>query len=301
VSSHPPLPRVGLWVGGADGLPAADLQRLGREVEAAGIEAVWVPEGIGRDSLLTSAILLSATERLHVGTAVTITWSRAPVMMVAGHQSLSEWFPGRFTLGIGVSHAPMNAMRGLEYTSPYRHLVDYLDRMDAARYGSVPAPSTRTLLGAQGPRMLSVAAKRLDGALPYLTTPDHTARAREILGADAVLAPEQGIVFATDPAEARAVARRNLAIYIDNFPNYRNSWFRQGFTESDLADGGSDRLVDALVAWGDDTAIARRARDHLDAGADHVVVQVLAPGGPGDRSALSPDALQRVVDLATTI
>lgn len=301
MSGHGPLPPIGLWAGGADGLPAAELGRLGRDVEEAGIGAVWVAEGIGRDSLMTAALLLSGTERLHVGTAVTITWSRAPVMMVAGQQSLSEWFPGRFTLGIGVSHGPMNAMRGLPYHTPYEHLGAYLDGMDAVTYGSVPAPSTRTLLGAQGPRMLALAADRLDGALPYLTTPEHTAAARGILGPDAVLAPEQGIVLATDPTEARAVARTNLAIYVDSLPNYRNSWLRQGFSESDLVDHGSDRLVDALVAWGDDDALAARIRAHLDAGADHVVVQVLAPGGPGDRSGLSPESIRRVAGLAESL
>jgi len=290
------LGRVGLWAGGADALPAAALQQLGRAVEAAGLPTVWVAEGLGRDSLLTSAILLSATERLHVGTAVSVTWSRAPVMMVGGQQALSEWFPGRFTLGIGVSHGPMNAMRGLDYASPYRHLTEYLDGMDAVTYASVAAPATRTLLGAQGPKMLALAAERLDGVLPYLTTPEHTAQARTILGPDAVLAPEQGIVFATDPAEARAVARANLAIYVEQLPNYRNSWLRLGFDASDLDDGGSDRLIDALVAWGGDDAAAARIRAHLDAGADHVVVQVLS----ADRG-LSADAIGRVAAIAASL
>lgn len=290
------LGRFGLWAGGADGLPAADLEALGQAVEAAGIPAVWVAEGIGRDSLLTSAILLSATNELRVGTAVTITWSRSPIMMVAGQQSLSEWFPDRFTLGLGVSHALMNQMRNLEYATPYQHLSEYLADMDKVNYGSVPAPSTRTLLGAQGPRMLALAAEHLDGALPYLGTPEHTAQVRAILGPDAIVAPEQGIVLSTDAEEARSIARASLSIYIDNFPNYYKNWFRLGFDESDLADHGSDRLIDALVAWGDEEAAITRIRAHLEAGADHVVIQVLSPD-----HRLTPEAIQRVADIGAAL
>ena len=295
MSTHS-LGRYGLWAGGADALPATELEAFGRAIEAAGIPAVWVAEGIGRDSLITSAILLSATDELRVGTAVTITWSRAPIMMVAGQQSLSEWFPDRFTLGLGVSHELMNQMRNLEYATPYQHLREYLPAMDAVNYGSVPAPSTRTLLGAQGPRMLALAAEHLDGALPYLGTPEHTAQVREILGPDAILAPEQGIVLSTDAEEARAIARASLSIYINNLPNYYKNWFRLGFDESDLADNGSDRLIDALVAWGDEAAAMTRIRAHLDAGADHVVIQVLSAD---HRPTL--EAIQRVADIGAAL
>ena len=149
----------------------------------------------------------------------------------------------------------------------------YLDAMDAARYGPPPpAEALPRVLAALRPRMLGLARDRTHGAHPYLTTPRHTARAREVLGAGPVLAPEQGFVLDTDPARARAVAREHLAPYL-KLPNYVNSWREEGFEDADVADDGSDRLVDALIAWGDEAAVAARVREHLDAGADHVCVQ----------------------------
>lgn len=292
MGAHAALGRIGLWASGADAMTADELQATARAVAAAGISALWIPEGLGRDSLLAAAIALSATETLHVGTDITVTWSREPVLMVAGQQSLSEWFPGRFTLGLGVSHGPMNAMRNLPYHSPLAHLREYLDALDATSYGSVAAPSTRTLLGAQGPKMLAVAGERLDGALPYLVTPDHTAAARDLLGPGAVLAPEQGIVLTDNADDARAAARANLSVYL-GLPNYTNNWKRLGFSDDDLTDGGSDRLVDALVAWGTEGA-RDRIRTHLDAGADHVVVQVLSP----DWARLDAETIERAAALA---
>lgn len=295
MGGHGELGRIGLWASGADAMTAAELGETARSVEAAGITTLWLPEGIGRDSLLAAAIALSATTTLHVGTDIAVTWSREPVLMVAGQQSLSEWFPGRFTLGIGVSHGPMNAMRNLPYHAPLAHLHTYLDALEAVAYGSVPAPSTRTLLGAQGPKMLAVASERLDGALPYLVTPEHTATARSILGAEAVLAPEQGIVLTDDRDEALGAARANLAVYLD-LPNYTNNWKRLGYTDDDLAGGGSERLIDGLIASGGDPA-RDRIDAHLDAGADHVVVQVLT----ADWARLTPDTIAQVAALTADL
>jgi probable F420-dependent oxidoreductase len=197
--------------------------------------------------------------------------------MNAGWQTLSEAFPSRFLLGLGVSHQPMvEGMHGGTYGPPLATMREYLDRMDAALYlAAPPTEPPERVLAALGPKMLELARERTRGAHPYLVTPEHTATARKILGPDGLLAPEQKVVLETDPARARAIAREALAIYIPQIPNYVNNLRRLGFTEDDLGDPPSDRLVDALVAWGTVDDIAARVQAHHDAGADHVAVQVL--------------------------
>jgi probable F420-dependent oxidoreductase len=175
-------------------------------------------------------------------------------------------YPDRLLVGIGVGHRPLVGDR---YTKPYEKLVNYLDGLDA---GGVPVEGR--VLAALGPRVLALAAERAAGAHPYYTTPEHTAQAREILGPDKLLVPEQKVVLETDPEVARGLAREALDFYL-KLPNYTNNWLRLGFTEEDLAGGGSDRLVDALTAWGDEEAIRARVQAHRDAGADQVIVQVL--------------------------
>jgi probable F420-dependent oxidoreductase len=191
---------------------------------------------------------------------------------------LSEAFPGRFVLGLGVSHQPMvEGLRGQTYERPLAAMREYLERMDAAMYvAAEPAEPPRRVLAALGPKMLTLAAERTDGAHPYNVPPEHTAGAREILGPEKLLAPEQAVLLETDPTEARRIGRSHVAIYRD-LPNYMNNLRRFGITDDDIADGGSDRLVDMLVAWGDVDAIRARVQAHLDAGADHVAVQVLTP------------------------
>jgi probable F420-dependent oxidoreductase len=198
--------------------------------------------------------------------------------MSAGWKSVSEAFPGRFVLGLGVSHQPMvEGLRGRAYEKPLTAMREYLDGMDGAMYaGAEPAEPPRRVLAALGPKMLALAAERTDGAHPYNVPPEHTARAREILGPDKLLAPEQAVLLETDPAEARRIGRAHLAIYRD-LPNYMNNLRRFGITDDDLSGDGSDRIVDMLVAWGDAEAVRARVQEHFDAGADHVAVQVLKP------------------------
>jgi probable F420-dependent oxidoreductase len=221
-------------------------------------------------------LLLGATRRCVIATGVSPIHNRDAVASANGQRALDEAFPGRFLLGLGVSHKWLvEGIRGGTYTKPLAAMRTYLDAMDAAPYTSAaPTVLGRRVLAALGPKMLALAAERADGAHPYLTTPDHTAKARAILGADRILAPDQKVLIETDPIEARRVGRMHLQNYLSQ-PNYRNSLLRQGFDESDLDDDGSDRLVDAIVAWGDIDAIAARVQEHLDAGATHVAVQLL--------------------------
>jgi probable F420-dependent oxidoreductase len=199
--------------------------------------------------------------------------------MVAGQKTLSEAFPGRFLLGLGVSHAHLvSGVRKHDYSKPYSYMVDYLGRMDEALFMAVgPDDDGGRVLAALGPKMLALSASAANGAHPYFTTPDHTKVAREAIGNDALLAPEQMVVLETDAADARRIAREGMAVYM-RAPNYLNNLRRLGFDDDDFADGGSDRLVDAIVVWGTEAQVAARVTEHHDAGADHVCVQVLHDG-----------------------
>ena len=270
--------RVGIWTFQLDLLPAGEAQEVAAELEQLGYRALWIPEALSREALTNSGLLLAGTESLVVATGIANIWGRDAYTMAAAHRTLGEAYPGRFLLGLGVSHAPfVEGIHDQRYTRPYTAMSEYLDAMDAALLLSPEPPQPqRRVLAALGPRMLELASERADGAHTYLVTPDHTAVARDVMGSDSWLVPEQAVVVETDPGIARSIARAHLALagYLD-LPNYANNLKRLGFDEQDLADGGSDRIVDALVAWGDETTILKRVREHLDAGADHVAVQVL--------------------------
>ena len=270
------LGRVGIWTFSLDLQPAARARALAAELEELGYGAIWIPDAIGRDPLVHAALLLSGTGR---GTGIAQIWGRDPLSMNAGWKTVSEAFPGRFVLGLGVSHQPMvEGMRGQTYERPLAAMREYLERMDTAMYAAAePSEAPRRVLAALGPKMLALSAERTDGAHPYNVPPEHTARAREILGPEKLLAPEQAVLLETDPTEARRIGRSHVAIYRD-LPNYMNNLRRFGITDDDIADGGSDRLVDTLVAWGDVDAVRARVRAHLDAGADHVCIQPLPAG-----------------------
>jgi probable F420-dependent oxidoreductase len=272
--------RFGVWTFALDPQPAGRAQELAAELDALGYGAIWVPEAVGRDPLVSSALLLSATPRISVATGIASIYGRDAIAMAAGQRSLAEWFPGRFVLGLGVSHAPfVEGMRGHRYGPPLATMRAYLDAMDAAPYmAAPPTVAPERVLAALGPKMLELSATKAQGAHPYNVTPEHTEGARAILGAGPVLAPDQKVVLETDPATARATAREALAIYL-GLPNYVNNLRRLGFAEDDFVDGGSDRLIDALVAWGSPAQIAARVREHHDAGADHVCIQVLVERG----------------------
>ncbi len=279
--------RVGIWTFALELQPAAKAQEAAAEIESLGYPALWIPEAMGREALTHAGLLLAGTRRLVVATGIANVWGRDAMTMAAGQKTLDEAYPGRFLLGMGVSHAPLvEGMRGHRYEKPLSFMRRYLDAMDAAPFMAVPpsAPPQR-VIGALHPKMLAFAAQRTAGAHPYFVPPEHTARAREIMGAGALLAPEQAVVLEKDATAARAIARAHMAIYL-GLPNYARNLRSLGFGDDDLAGGGSDRLVDAIVAWGDLEATRARVRAHHDAGADHVCVQVL----PADPRALPTEA-----------
>lgn len=270
------LGRVGIWTFQLEGHPAAQGQAAAAEIEALGFGALWLPEAMGREALTHAALMLSATHRMVVATGIANIYARDPMAMNGGWRTLSEAFPDRFLLGIGVSHQPaVEFIHGAQYGPPLATMRDYLDRMDASMFlAEQPAVEPQRVLAALGPKMLALAAERAAGAHSYFTTPEHTATARGILGAGKLLVPEQKVLLETDPAEARRIARAAMGMYL-GLPNYTNNLLRLGFTADDFGEGGSDRLVDAIVAWGDEEAVRSRVQQHLDAGADHVCVQVL--------------------------
>ncbi len=243
-----------------------------------GFPVLWINETSGRDPFVLASLLLSATSTLKLATGIANVYARDAMTTAACQKTLAEAFPGRFLLGLGVSSPVLvEKVRKHTYGKPLSYLKSYLDAMDEAMFTAVgPSEDPGRVLAALGPRMLELSATRANGAHPYLTTPDHTRQAREILGSDSLLAPEQMAVLETDPSSARAIARAAVGFYL-RAPGYLANLRRLGFTDEDWADpkAASDRLVDSLVAWGDVDAIAHRVAEHHDAGADHVCVQVL--------------------------
>jgi probable F420-dependent oxidoreductase len=280
VSPAYPLGHLGVWTRAADSLSHGQLSSFAAEIEALGWPALWIPETTGREAFTTCGLLLAATERLVVATGIASIWGRDPLTAAAAQKTLTEAYPERFVLGLGVSHAVIvEGARRQAYAKPFSAMRTYLEAMDSAPYRAVaPGTPLRRVIAALGPRMLRLSAERADGAHPYLTTPDHTHLARGVLGAGPILAPEQMVLLEDDATRARGIARHHLARYLA-LPNYRANLGRLGFADEDLDDGGTDRLVDSLVVWGDEGAVARRIAEHRDAGADHVCVQVLPPAG----------------------
>jgi probable F420-dependent oxidoreductase len=270
------LGAFGVWTFQLDILPAARMQEAAAELEELGYGAVWFGEALGREALTKAGLLLAGTKSLVIATGIANIYARDPVTMAAGQKTLFEAYPNRFLLGLGVSHVPLvEKVRGHRYDKPVPTMRAYLDAMDQAPYQSVPPPSKAPrVLAALGPLMLKLSAERADGAHPYNSTPEHTRQARALLGPDPYLCPEQAVILETEPAKARAIARKFLAIYL-GLPNYANNWLRLGFQESDLSGGGSDRLIDAVIAWGDLKTVMGRIREHHSAGADHVCIQAL--------------------------
>jgi probable F420-dependent oxidoreductase len=228
---------------------------------------------VGGDLFSALANLLAATSTATVATGILNVWMHEPAETAAQHAALVAEHGSRFLCGIGISHRPFIDLvkEPGTYAKPVATMAAYLDGLDAA---ATPLAVQDRVLAALGPKMLELARTRTAGTHPYLVTPELTARAREGIGAEGLVASEQAVVLETDRDRARAIARLHLSTYLA-LPNYSNNWKRQGFTDDDLADGGSDRLVDALVVWGDEAAIAARVQEHRDAGADHVCIQVL--------------------------
>ena len=271
------LGRIGAWSFALESLTAAEEREAAAEIESFGYGAIWFPESVeSREVFAHAGWILASTERALVVSGTANVWARDPTAMANGWRMLSDAYPGRFVLGIGVSHAGSVARRGGTYERPYTVMREFLDAMDRAP-SSAPEPelTPRLVLAALGPRMLELAAERAHGVHPYFVPVEHTAFARQRLGPGPVLAVEQTVVLESDPSEARRVARGFALDYLQT-ENYARNLKRVGWTDADVAGQGSDALIDAVVAWGDVDRVAVRVRQHLDAGADHVCVQVVA-------------------------
>jgi probable F420-dependent oxidoreductase len=267
------LGRVGVWSGELRDHPdTALVSDAANELEQLGYSAVFIPGRAGGDVLERSELLLEATERVPVAPGILNVWMHDPGDVAASTARLEQAHPDRFWLGLGISHAPLVDRQepGL-YRKPLTKMRRYLDELDDA---DPPVPPEARFLAALGPKMLELARDRSSGAHPYFVPVEHTSYAREIVGPDRLLATEQAVLLETDPGRARELARTHVSRYLQ-LPNYTNNLLRHGLGEDDIAGDGSDRLVDAIVAWGDEQAIAERVKAHLDAGADHVCIQVV--------------------------
>ncbi|MDQ6697847.1 MAG: LLM class F420-dependent oxidoreductase [Actinomycetota bacterium] len=266
------LSGTGIWSSALRYGDAGQAAVQAAELQGLGYTALWIPD-VGGDLFGPLATLLGATTTATVATGILNVWMHTPDEAAAHHASLTAEHGPRFLCGIGISHRPLidHVKSAGAYQKPVATMAAYLDGLDAAE---VPMSEDDRVLAALGPKMLELARTRTAGTHPYLVTPELTARARAGIGPAGLVASEQGVVLDTDRRRARATARLHLKTYL-GLANYSNNWKRQGFTDDDLADGGSDRLVDALVVWGDEATIAKRVQQHRDAGADHVCIQVL--------------------------
>lgn len=276
------LGQVGVWTFAFEGHPAGRVREAAAEIEELGYGALWYGEAFGRDAVGQAWLLLSATRRIVVASGIANIAFREPLAMAAAERTLGEAFPGRYLLGLGGHRVDDTVVEVDGYPVPARGkalatMRRYLDSMDAApAHGPVPDPAPRRVLAALGPKMLALAAERTWGALPYFVPVEHTALARRTMGPDAFLGVEQAVVLDTDVDRAREVAARHVADYVASAPHQAANVRRMGFGDEDVAGGRpSRRLVDAIVAYGDVDALHARVRAHLDAGADHVCVQVL--------------------------
>ena len=271
------LGRLGVWAS-MDGMTAAAAASFAQRVEAWGYGALWVPESRGRNVLVIAGWLLANTRTLVVATGIANIYARDPQATASGQLALAELSGGRFLLGLGVSHVPLvEGLRGHTYGKPVETMRGYLEAMRRATYAAPPpAEAPKTVIAALGPKMLALAGSNADGAHPYLVAPSHTGEARRILGPGKLLCPEQTVLAETDPARTRRIGRAWLGRYLE-MVNYRNNLLRLGLAASDFAGGGSDRLADAVIAWGDAATIRQRVDEHWAAGADHVCIQALNP------------------------
>lgn len=271
--------RIGVWWA-SDTWPMPAAQDVARDIESMGYGSLFLPEIGFKDALIESAAFLDATERLVIGTGIANIHARIPETAEGAGRTLTALYPGRFVLGLGVSHGPLVARFGVAYDKPLATMRDYLGRMAALPEMIEPGSGRPTrLLAALGPKMIELSGTDADGAHPYLATPAHTATAREILGPGKWLVPEQAVVIGGDADEQLRRAHLHLQIY-SGLPNYRNSWKRLGFEESDFVPGGSEKLARGIVGMGSAEQAAATVTAHLDAGADHVLVQVLGDGNP---------------------
>jgi probable F420-dependent oxidoreductase len=290
------LGKLGVWYP-IDRLDAAGIRRLLRTVEDLGYSTFWYPEALGYESLSVASFMLANTERLIIGSSIANIYARDPFTARRGLRTLSSLYDDRFILGLGVSHAPMVERRGHAYDKPVPTMRRYLDALYENPSNTADWP---LMIAALGPLMLKLAAERTAGALPYNVTPEHTREARAALGSHKLLVVEQKVCLETDPIAARGHAGRELHHYM-TMSNYRNNWLRIGFSEPDLADGGSDKFIDAMVLWGDAATIARGLTAHLQAGADQVCIQPVHAEGDKEARDKTLSALADVGAFGTTV
>jgi probable F420-dependent oxidoreductase len=275
---------VGLWISSSalNPMPATQAMEAASEIEELGYAALWFGEAAGREAFTNASMFLCTTSRLVVATGIANIFVRDAWAMNAAAMTLAGTYPERFVLGLGVSHKPMVEMRGHEYSSPLSTMRSYLEAMRQARFEAVPPEhGPPWILAALGPRMLELSRDLADGAHPYLVTPQHTAGAREILGEGPLLVVEQAVAPTSEREEALMLARFHLSPHM-RLPNYRNSWLRQGYSQEDLTDEGSERLAQGLAAWGSENDIHKQVSEHFPPGADQVCVQVLTDGPAED-------------------
>ena len=269
---------LGVWAF-IDSMTAPEAVQFAQQLEQWGYSALWIPEAVGRDPFSIIGYMAANTEKLIFATGIANIYARDPMAMNAIHKTLSELAPGRFVLGLGVSHAPLvTDIRGHQYNKPVSAMRNYLESMQNALYmGPMAQEQAPILLGALRQNMLKLSAEKAHGAHPYFVPPAHTAWAREILGPDAWLCPEQMLLLEPNADKARGIARTHMATYIE-LDNYKNNLKQFGFDDGDFEDGGSDKLVDAIFAWGDEQALRARIQAHRDAGANHVCIQAFKDG-----------------------
>lgn len=265
----------------SDAFTGPELTATAQRVEALGYETLWYVEALHHESFACGAHLIAATETIEVGAGIANVYARDAMAAVQGARSLHDFSGGRFIMGLGVSHRTLvSDVRGHNYKKPLTLMKDYLDGMDATR-PVLPGEDPPLVLAALGPKMVALAGERTQGILPANCPVEHTERSRKILGPDKWISTMQHAVLCDDPARARAIGRRALSFYAEA-PNYFKNWFRYGFSERDLENGGSDALIDALVAWGSVDDIRKRIQAHFDAGATQVAVNAIAAGDGGE-------------------
>ena len=284
--------KLGLWFF-LDAMNAADTAEFARKGEKLGYSALWIPEAVGREPFPHAGYLLAKTERLVLATGIANIFARDPMTMAAAARTLAELSGGRFLLGIGVSHAPLvQKLRGHDYAKPYSYLKEYLPKMKGALYQAVkPNEEPPVVLAALHPKMLKLASEQANGTHTYFVPPEHTAKARAAVGPDAWICAAQAVILETDAAKARAAAREYMKTYVPRLPNYTNNLKALGWADSDFENGCSDRLVDAIVAWGTADRIRERIAAHHAAGANHVCILPLSADGSPLPDARAVEAL----------
>jgi probable F420-dependent oxidoreductase len=267
------LGKIGIWAM-LEAMTAPETLDFAKTIEKHGYKTLWIPEGPGRDPFAHAGYLLSHTESLVIATGIANIWARDAVAMASGSRTVAEISGGRFILGIGVSHKPVVANRGHTYDKPYSYMKQYLPKLKEAlnRPDKPPIP---LLIAALHPKMLELAAAQTDGTHPYFVPPEHTAKVRAQIGPAPWICVEQAVIREADASKARAAARQHMSFYVTHLPNYRNNLKTLGWQDADFENGCSDRLVDAIVAWGTEDKIRDRIQAHLTAGATQVCIQAL--------------------------